>query len=95
MCDTAYGQSWRETLPLGKLIGAVYITDCLRVEDAAPNAVEFLLGNYTAGEGRYAIFRSHAITLPNPIEMPGAQRFFTLWDDVAAEVEGYINEQKK
>lgn len=90
ICDDKLGKDWRKNVPRGKLLGAVFITDCLRVEDAAPNAYEFLMGDYTAGEGRYAILRSHAVTLPVPIEMSGAQRFFTLWDDVAAEVEAFI-----
>lgn len=77
------GLNWRWRLPLGKLIGAIYIENCASTDIITPASPEdFACGNWQPG--RYAIRRSvtDTIKLDTPRDLIGRQGRFYLPDDL-------------
>lgn len=77
------GINWRWRLPLGQLLGAVYVEDCSSTNVVTPiDGNDFVSGDWSAG--RYAIRRSidDVIKLDKPIDLIGRQGRFYLPDNL-------------
>jgi hypothetical protein len=85
------GLNWRWRLPLGQLLGAVYIEDSAPTEVMQPlSHGDLLAGNWQPG--RYAVRRSETdvIKLETPRDLIGRQGRFYLPDDLADWFDFYI-----
>jgi hypothetical protein len=77
------GINWRWRLPLGQVIGAVYVEDCAPTDVTQPlSHGDLLAGNWN--KGRFAIRRSETdvIKLDAPRDLIGRQGRFYLPDDL-------------
>ncbi len=76
-CDT-FGNDWRKTLPRGRMLGTVNLTDCKHTEAFDVDAIEQLCGNWE--EGRYAWRLEDPTAFIGPPEVKGRQGFFNWFD---------------
>lgn len=74
-------------IPLGALVGSVYLYDCLPVEEVRDDlsGTEFRWGDYS--DGRFAWLLHRARVLPRPIPCRGALGLWRLSDELSARVE--------
>lgn len=76
LCIDHFGRNWRDTLPLGAIIGVVQLVDCYSSNDHDPAHWEDArCGDFSAG--RYLWKRGLTLTLARPLPAVGKQR---LWN---------------
>lgn len=83
--EALYGPDWRQTLPLGALIGICEIVDAYptrRENGSASSAgvTDFMCGNFASG--RWAIRGDKFRVFKTPIPWRGQQKWFQVPDDV-------------
>lgn len=86
------GRNAVAVLPLGAVVGAVEMIDCMIAEEAFSSGLsgdDLSSGDFTAG--RWAWKRGRYVRLPEAIPCRGAQSLWTLPDDVAAVVQAAID----
>lgn len=79
LCVQYFGQGWQKTLPLGKVLGHLYLEGCYPTDEHSPrHHSDLLCGNWTGG--RFAWARAEGPgpwKLATPIPWKGQQGF---WD---------------
>lgn len=81
VCRTQFGPDWRETLPMGKIIGYVNIISSLQMSDTEPASVTDRVCGWWE-DYRFAWRRGDYRVLPNPIPYIGKQGIFLIPDNL-------------
>lgn len=84
ICTVQFGSEWRRTLPRGAILGAVHVIDCVPTEIIFPNNADAECGDFSLG--RYGWKRDHWRLLREPVPYIGRQSFFSVPDELLAEV---------
>lgn len=77
------GKKWKQTVPLGALIGMVRVVDCKPTEEMRPGferTDDYVCGNFEPG--RYAWKAEAFKTFKKPIAYRGKQGLFNVPDDI-------------
>lgn len=92
ICVRQFGADWRQTIPLGKVVGAVLVRDCYHATfPNKPVSDDDEVCGYW-GSNRYAILREHALRLDFLKPQKGMQSVvFDIDPDIEAEIMAAID----
>lgn len=87
ICLSKFGPNWRQTLPVGSLIGFLTLIDCIpsiAVDRRFSTVEDFACGNFEPNRfaWRASTFRS---ALSSPVPYVGRQGFFSVPDELMRE----------
>lgn len=79
ICFKHFGPNWTRKLPVGAIIGAIYLEDCRQMTEVQPcHQDDEECGNWSAE--RYAWRRSNDVVTIKPVPFKGRQGFFDIPD---------------